>query len=203
MIHGELVSTALKGHGAVFSAAIVVFVGFSAFSWPFKSSMEGSKKILENIRKRIIDELRRYLKAIFTGSPDVLQLGEIFGPNGERWQEEPVNLINSEDFGNALFYFVENNSETLADYNMFRIIVDRFRFWSRYFSFGLFLLMILQAVVLGLLWTVDKIFEINIPDSIIKWSVLIPVLLGINCFLGLAGLLFNNSRAIKYREIYD
>jgi len=175
MTHGELVSTVLKGHGAVFSAALIVFVSFSAFSWPFQSSIEGSKKILENIRKRIINQLRLYLKAVFTGSPDVLQVGEIFGPEGERWQEEPVNLINSEDFGNAVFYFVENDVGALADYIVFRGIVDRFSFWGKYFSFGLFLLMILQGAVLASLWTVDNIFEIAIQDSIIKWSAVIPV----------------------------
>lgn len=202
MTHEEFVAAVLVGHAAVFSVGFAALIGFSAFSWPSKISIDGSKKVLESIRKRMTEQLKGELKELFEEGADVQQIGEIFGPSGERWQTRSVNLLESEQFGNVLFYFIESNAETVVDYRVLRENVEKCTFWVKYFSRSLYWLILPQIIILGILWAGDSICGWHVPEFCVKWSILIPVVTVLNCFIGLGMLMSRDRKNVEYGVKY-
>jgi len=200
LIHDDLVKTILGGHTAIIGVAILAVC---TISWPFKSIIEGGKEVLTEIKRKITEELAAELKDVFGSNSEVRKVGMVVGPDGEKWNEERVSPFESEQFGNALFYFVENNSDAIRNYVLFKNLIKTCIYWNGYFAVSLFMLIIVQLILIGIIWGVDIIYGFLLPDNAIKWSIAISAIAIVNCMLGFAKLLLGYIRSLKFREMYE
>jgi len=195
MTHIQLITVAIAAHFGVLTLAVLGFFKYGFRSSEFRTWFEDIDKALKNMRIRIAVALGEKLKPIFDKAGRVV-LSEILDAYGE-YSEKDVDLRGSEDYRNALFDFVEHNAEEMVDYRSLLLTHSRWQFWTKYLSWSILILMVLESLILVIVGGIDKLGGHSLPDWLVGWSILPTALLVASCFCGLCFSLFYQNRGEK------
>jgi hypothetical protein len=199
MTHPEVVAISVGAHFGVLTLAALSFFKYGFRSGEFRTWLEDTDKTLKNMRRKISVGLGEKLNSVFDAANRVVS--EILGANGE-YSDKTVDPRGSEDYRNALFDFVENNVEEMADYRSLMLVRARWWFWTRYLSWSILALMVIEVIFVGTIG-LDKLGCCTLPDRCVYWSFIATGFGVANCFCGLVLSLFHHNGGTKYLEQYN
>lgn len=115
MNYFEIIDFILKVHSAVFGAAILAYYKFGDRTDLYSKSLSGSDLVLDRLKREISISLGDSIKQVIKKSDFIIN--PIINSKGNRYREELVIPLESEEFREAIFGFVEKNY--LVDYKIF------------------------------------------------------------------------------------
>jgi len=196
MTHGQLINIAIGAHSAVLTLSVLAFFKYGFRSSEFRTWSEDTDKAIKNMRRKITIALGEKLKPVFDSTGRTV-LSEILDASG-KYSEMDVDPRQSEDYRNALFDFVENNTEEMVDYRFILLTHCGWKFWTKYLSWSILILMVLESLILVIVGGIDKLGDHSLPDWLVCRSILPTVLIVVSCFCGLCFSLFYQNRGEKY-----
>ena len=170
-----LCDTLLTVHGTIAASAIAAFYLYSDRTEGFVSSLSGTSAVLSELRRRLTAELAEGLRPVFEDAGSVPS--PVLGPDGQSvdrgtYVEQDVNPIGSESFREAMREFLDDHSNSLADYRSLSVACDGWSTWSNRLSWILLGVFAWEIIVLALLW-LDKTDVFGLADWAlhVTWTI--------------------------------
>lgn len=187
-------------HLAILASAFTVFIKFSSLSSGFRSWRNDVEETLKNVKRSLAINLGEKLKPILanagTTTTAILDASGSFG-------EKAVSPTEGEDYRNALFEFINDKAQEMAQYRSLLLSHKAYSFWAIYLSCTLLILMPVELVMVGLIGYFGVLKGQNISDIRITISFAIAGVGVVICFLGVIFLLINHNKGLNARGCHD
>ena len=179
----SLTTDLLAFHGAVLTAATTGYYWYSDRSERFEKSLKGFTDTLAELTRQVAVNLAENLRPVFENAGSVTSL--ILDPNGEHFQERPINPVGSEAYREAITNFAQSDAAGIIDLRILIEVRDKWLFWARVMSWTILLSLAVEGVVTTGIFIVGKMMSwpIEISNGI---GTLLPPSVGFSIFVGAA-----------------
>ncbi len=168
MTYAEVTEWVLGTHGAVFLAALTIYLKYGDPTKLFDRFPQEYKKLQQAVRDKIASDLADQLQSVVRDSTGVRS--SILDIDGE-YIEEPVDVTKGETYYQSIRDFVTNASGALVDYRRVLDVIKAWRSWAHRLSWSILILVILELVML--VFAVLVLYNANESDKIPVWLALL------------------------------
>lgn len=182
------------------ATALTVHFRYGDRSEQFEKSMKGLSDTLGVMKRLIASGIAERLRPVFENSGSVTSV--LFDPAGKQFQENYVSPVGSEVFKDALFAFVQSDTEPLCDYRRLIDVRDRWLFWSRVQSWTCLAALIVECLLTAGLFISVKLLSATIDLRHILWTIA-PISFAFILFVGASiRMAFLHDRFVDLRKRY-
>jgi len=203
MTHPELVNLVLGIHSPILLACLAAYYRFGDHSGVQIRALESSKRAREKLKREISASLGDKLEPIFSDPGSIVQVTMLYGPDDKPYREVNVSPAGSEKYREAIFDFVLQDGDSMADYRDLHTLISTYMRWFKRRSWLIIALLIWQAIAVGTLLLVEKILAAWLPAPGIGLSLLPTGLIVTSCLVSLVALQHTANRIIDLRRKYD
>ncbi|NQT18355.1 MAG: hypothetical protein HQ592_01530 [Planctomycetes bacterium] len=195
---GAELSFLLGLHGFVLAGALAALYKYGDRTNCLKEILQGNKEVLSQMRRLIANKLGEALLPVFDNPKSIVQ--SIVLPHS--YDEVEISPAGSEAYYDALFDFVEKDSEALADYKTMHISVKAWTRRAKWLSrFVLYLLTWQFLAAVATFLVIRPILPL--PGWAIEWSWIPTLFLIGACLINFYGMLRHHDRMLDCRSKYE
>jgi hypothetical protein len=187
-------------HATILAAAVTGYYKYSDRSGHFEKSLKGVTDTIEALKRQIASALADHLEPVFKESQSVTSL--LIDSSGKQFSETFVNPVGGERYRNAVFSFVQDESQAIADYRRIVEGRDKWLSWARVMCWTFLAALISEALIFAYLFLALKL-SILPADVRIALATLAPTGVSFLCFVTAAvRLSLLHDRFVELRKRY-
>ncbi len=203
MTHETMVATVGSVHAATALVVLAAFYRYGDRSETFSRSLQGAESLLTKLRRKLSSDLADHLTPLVTSIQQKAVASPILDPHGEGYSEKPPALVESEEFRESVQKFIEGDGYVIVDYRSALIARQSWCFWAKALSWCLFTTLAWLVLVAGMVFLLEKLFQIGVPDVILTSSCIITLIGILSCLVPLPFQLRSHDKLCHLRMQHD
>ena len=156
---------------------------YSDRSERFEKSLKGFTDTLHELVRQVAVSLAEHLRPVFENAGSVKSF--ILDPNGNNFQQNPINPVGSEAYREAIMSFAQSHANSIVDLKCLIQMRDKWLFWARVMSWTILLTLAAEGAIAAWILIIGKMMSwpIEVNNGICS---LLPAFAGVVILVGAA-----------------